>query len=508
MRTEKSIKNILTALFGQIFGILITFISRIVFIRTLGAEYLGLNGLFINILSILSLAELGIGSAMVYSLYKPLAEKNKIKIQGLMNFYATAYRLIGIVVLLLGLFLLPFLNYIVKTDIPNIELIYLLYVSNSVITYFYAYKRSIIMADQKNYIITFYRYSFIFVLNVVQIIILILTGNFILFLLIQIIFSFLENITISFRANKLYPSYLNSNKTKIDTESKSEVIKNVRAMFFHKIGGIVVDGTDDVLIASFSGLFWVGLYSNYSLIINALNSISNQIFISITASVGNLNVLEGKGKSKKVYDMIHFSNFWIIGFSSICLWILINPFISLWLGKKFLLSETIVLLIIINFYLKGMRRATLTFKDAYGLFWNDRYKPLLEAILNILFSVILGMKFGIVGILIGNILSNITTNFWIEPYILFKYGFNSRLKLYYITYGKYTFILMVSFLITNYISSFIPVGGFNNFILLILVCIGIPNILFYLFFRKRPEFKQCMIIVNSVLKKMINKKIS
>lgn len=499
MRTKNSIKNIFTALIGQIFGILISFVSRLIFIKYLGIEYLGINGLFTNILTILSLAELGVGSAMIYSLYKPIAEEDKKKIQGLMNFYATAYNVIGIVVLILGVSILPFLNFFVKTDVKNLELLYFLYLASSVITYFYAYKRSLIIADQKNYIVTFYRYLFVFLLNFVQILILVFTRNFILFLIAQIIFSLFENIAISRRANQLYPNYLQKNRVKIDSVSKNEITKNIRAMFFHRIGGVIVDGTSSIFISLYSGVLMVGLYSNYLLIINALNSVTNQMFSSITASVGNLNVKEGRDKSKKVYDMILLGNFWIFGFISICLWILINPFISLWLGEQYILNNTIVLLIIISFYFRGMRKATLTFKDAYGLFWNDRYKPVFEAVLFIIFSLILGSKFGITGILLANILSSLATNFWIEPYVLFKFGFKKNLKNYYLTYMKYTLILIVSLLITSYFGSFIHYINLLNFVLLLIICIFVPNLLFFLLFRKTNEFQQLQKIINMIL---------
>jgi O-antigen/teichoic acid export membrane protein len=503
MRTKNSIRNIITVLIGQIFGILITFISRMVFIRILGAEYLGVNGLFTNILSLLSLAEMGFGSAIIYSLYKPLAAKDEIKIKALMNFYASAYHLIGIVVLGIGLLLFPFLDYIIKDkpDIPNISIIYILYLANSVITYFFAYKRSLIIADQKNHIVTIYKYSFYTIVNIIQIIVLLTTKNFIFFLLVQFVFGFIENFMISRKAEKLYPFLKKSKGVKLDKVSKREIFKNVQAMMYHRLGGVVVAGTDNIIISSFVGIVWVGLYSNYLLIITAINTIIGQVFVSVTASVGNLNTLEDKSKSLIVYKSILLANFWLFGLSTISLFILFNPFITLWVGKEFLMSESIVVMIVINFYVNGMRKTTLMFRDSLGLFWNDRYKPVFESIINLIASVFLAKQYGIFGVLLGTFISTMTTCFWIEPYILYKYGFNNGVKDYFIRYGKYSFVLLIASIVTWLSCSIFSTVTVLNIVGRLLICLLVPNIIFLVFFYKTHEFKYLYKIVTDLFGK-------
>lgn len=503
MRTANSIKNVAVVLIGQILNIMLSFGSRIVFVKMLNAEYLGVNGLFTDVLSILSLAELGFGSAVIYGLYKPLAVNNESKIKALMNFYSRVYRLIGFSVLGLGLILLPFLNVIIKDApaISNLNLIFLLYLANSVVTYFYAYKRSLIIADQKNYIVTFYKSGFFAIVTIVQVVVLLVTQNFILYLLVKIVFSLVENILLSRKADTLYPFLKDRNKEKLAVADRKAIFKNVKAMMYHRIGSVVVEGTDNILISSIVGIVWVGFYSNYSLIIGAINSIVNQIFESVTASVGNLNAVESEDKSFDIYKVMLFLNFWIFGFCAISLWVLFNPFITLWLGAGFVMNHWIVALIVINFYTKGFRKATLVFKDAYGLFWNDRYKPVAEATVNLIASVILAKYYGIAGILLGTFISSMTTVFWIEPLVLYKNGFKRSVFDYFKRYAKYAGATFCAAGLTSLAGSFVGEQGINPFILKAFMCLIIPNAFFLLLFYRADEFKYVMEMLRGLFKR-------
>ena len=507
MRIENSIRNITTSLVGQFINIALNFITRSIFIKILGTEYLGINGLFVNIISILTLAEMGIGSAIVYSLYRPIAEKNTYKIKGLMNFYNSAYKLIAIIILILGICIIPGIPYIVSSDIGNAKIItiYVLFLINAVSSYLYAYKRSIIIADQKDYILSIYRNIFKIILNIVQVIILIISKNYIMFLLIQISITLLENIIVAKKANRMYPLLLERDDTKLDVVERKEIIKNVKALLYHKIGGVIVNSTDNILISIFVGISYVGLYSNYYLIIGALNMLIGPAFSALTASVGNLNVLETKEKSYKTYKLLLFINFWIAGFCSICLLVLFNPFISVWLGKEYLFNNYIVIAIVVNFYMLTIRRATLVYKDSFGLFWNDRYKPLIESVINIIISGILAPKLGIVGVFIGTFSSTLLAPFWIEPYVLYKYGFELPLKEFFKLFIKYTTIILIIAIITVFSCSFITEFSFINLILKIIICLLIPNIIFVIFFYKQSEFKDMTKIIKQISNKFTKK---
>lgn len=508
MRVENSIKNIMTALIGQALGIILSFIGRMVFINALGAEYLGVNGLFTNILSILSLAEMGIGSAIIYSLYKPLATKDNEEIKKLMNFYEEAYRVIGIIIFLLGIGIVPFFDYIIREqpNIPNLIYIYILFLINTVASYFFAYKRSLIIADQKNYITIIYKYAFYVVLNILQIYVLLMTRNFLLFLLVQIGITVLENLLIARRADKMYPFLKEKNKLKLDKKSKNEITKNVKAMMCHRIGAVIVNGTDNILISSFVGVIWVGLYSNYYLIINALNIIIGQIFSAVTASIGNLNALESKEKSYQMYKRILFINFWIGGFCSICLWILANCFITLWLGKEYTFQNNLVMIIVINFYISISRRTTLVYRDSMGLFWHDRYKPIFEAIINLVISVLLAPKLGIAGVFIGTLVSTMTTAFWVEPYILYKYGFEMKVRDYFFRYIKYTVIILATGIITHQLCTIFDEITWRSLFGRAAVCVTVPNLIFLAYFYRTDEFKYFGDLFKGIVGKVVKSK--
>lgn len=509
MRIISSIKNLIFAFGGQFLGIIISFIARIVFLKILTTEYLGLNGLFTNILTILSLAELGIGLAMNFSLYKPLAEQNKEKIKSLMYLYKKAYMIIGFVILILGVAISPLLPFFIKEmpNIPeNIYLIYILFVVNTGISYFFSYKRALIISDQKRYISTIYRYGFYFVLNVAQIIALILTKNYILFLVLQAIFTLVENICISIKADKMYPYLKEKNIEKLAIEEKREIKKNVFAMVFHKVGAILVNATDNIIISKFLGLVWTGLYANYYFIINALNTVIGQIFSSVIASVGNLGATEDKEKLYDVFKKTFFINFWIFGFCSICLYILFNHFITLWIGEQYLISIGIVLILVIMFYMSGMRTSVVTFKEALGLFWYDRYKPIFEVVINLSVSIILVQKIGLAGVFIGTIVSTLTTVFWIEPLVLYKYGFKGNLLEYFKLYFKYTIITIIVGAITILIiNTLFTSTTIISFIGKLLLSIGIPNLCFVLLFRKTEEFRYFENLANVLIEKIRNK---
>lgn len=491
MRSKSSAKNLVVALIGQAFGLIISFIARIIFVKFLSDEYLGLNGLFTNLLTMLSLVELGVGSALVYSLYKPLADGDNEKVKSLMDLYRKAYNIIGGVVLIIGILFIPFYRYLISEvpSISHLDFIYILFVLNTAISYFYSYKRSLIICDQKRYIATIYRYVFYFLLNVFQIIVLFLTHNYILYLIAQVVFTWLENICISIKADRMYPYLKDKNIKKLDKKELNTISKNVRAMLFHKIGGVVVNSTDNILISKLVGLIAVGMYSNYYLITSALDTITAQFFNAITASVGNLGACTNSKKVKETFNTTFFLNYLIYGVITVCLLILFNPFIEVWLGKKYLFDFGVVLVITICFYLKGIRKTCLTFKDALGLFWQDRYKPIIESIINLVASIILGIKYGVLGIFMGTIISTVTTSLWIEPYVLYKYYFKENIIDYLYRFIKYTLVVVLTYLIVQKIVILISINGILGLLIKGVVSLILSILIMTIVFIKTNEIK-------------------
>lgn len=493
-RTTNSIKNMSFGLGGQLLNLIVSFVGRTVFIIILGADYLGINGLFSNILAMLSLAELGVGSAITCCLYKPLAEKDEKKINALIHFFAVSYRKIGCTVATVGLMLAPFLEDIIKDkpDIPYLRLIYILFLANSVVSYFYAHKSAIISADQKQYIVAIYRNGFNLAISFAQILLLLATHNYLFYLIVQVVANVLANSLIARQANRMYPYLKNEKKESLDQETKSTIYKNIKAMVLHQLGTFAIFGTDNILISMFVGVYWVGLYSNYIMIIGIIDNFISSVFSAVTASVGHLNATETAEKAYSVFKTAYFLNFWLSGFCSIALWVLFNPFITLWIGPQYVLDPAIVFVIVINFFITGMRKTVISYKFTLGLFWPDRYKPLFESVINIIASVILLKEIGFAGVLWGTLISTVTTCLWVEPYVLYKYGFHKPVRIHFAKYGLYMSVTLAAALSTEWACSV-----FSGFTLVSVVgravcCVLIPNVFFALVFFRTREFQHVL----------------
>ena len=502
-RTEHSIRNTTVAMITQIVSVVLSFVTRTIFIKKLGADYLGINGLFSNILTMLSLAEMGVGTAIIYAMYKPLAEKDEKKISALMNLYERLYRIIGLVVAGIGLALIPFLDVFIKERpaVPYLEGIYLLYLANTVFSYFFTYKRSIIIADQQGYLSNLNTTNFLILQNIVQIVLLQATENYYLFLITQIVCTVISNVVISRKADRMYP-YLRKYKKETLTESdKKSLWKSVVGMMSSKLGAAVVNGTDNLLISAFVGVYTVGLYSNYKLIVNTVKTLSVQCVSAVTASVGNLNATESRKKSSEVFFKIDFINYVIAYFGSLYILFLINPFVELWLGKEYILSIKVVFVLTLDFYVIQMRQAPQIYINTYGLFWQIKWKSILEAVINLTISLLFVayFKWGVFGVLLGTLVSNIATNLWWEPYVVFRFGLDMPFSSYFLLYLKNISFLMVNMAIIGLALSTIEARGISTFIGKGIIVILIGGGTFVAVNYKKAEFKYCISIVKRFL---------
>ncbi len=504
-RIDNSIRNVKYTAIAQAINFLIVFVSRRIFIKILSAEYLGLNGVFSSVISMLSLAELGIGTAICFCLYKPIYDADEKKINSIMLFYKKAYTLIGIIVLAVGTALVPALDFIVKElpDIKYIRLIYFLFVVNSSVSYFFVYKKTLLIADQKQYISNLIHQLSVLVMNVLQIVFLLITHNYFSYLIIMIICTVGQNIFISVLVDKRYPYLDLKNAQPLSREAKKEIFKNVRAMAYHRLGGVVVNGTDNLIIAKAVSVVAEGLYSNYYLIKNTLISVINILFQSITSSVGNLGAEGGNEKRKEeVFDALNFVGAIIIGFCSVCLFVLYNPFIEWWVGKEYLFDMKTVAVIVLNFYMFGMRQPVLTVRDALGIFWYDRYKPVAESLINIVASILLVLKFGIAGVFLGTLISTVTTSFWVEPYVLYKHGFKKKCFKYFVKYFIYSSVTLAAGAICFFVCSFVKIQNlFVSLCLKALICTLLAGIILLMCFIKTREFKMIFNILKNKLSK-------
>jgi len=503
-RTEKSFYNISIALIGQILAIIVSFFSRIVFIKILGNEYLGVSGLFTSIMSVLSLVELGVGPAIIFTLYEPLANKDENRLKSIMALYKKLYIIIGIIISVIGLIISPFLSIFIKDtlDIDNLKLIYLLFLLNTSITYFFTYKRSLIIADQREYIVNIFRYSFFLIMTIMQIVLLYLTRSFILFLLTQSLTIFIENLSINIKANSLYPFLKDKNVESIDVDTKNKILKNAGGVMISKVSGILVNSTDNLIISAYIGLIPVGLYSNYLLITSALNKILGHIFSALIPGFGNLIAEGNEERVKESFYTTMFINLWIYSFSVVSLYILLNPFISIWLGDEHLLDKNFVLMFVLVFFFDGIRKTVVSFKSAYGIYWEDRYKAIVQLTVNLIVSLLLVKKMGIVGVLIGTLSSTLLGPIWMEPLVVYKNKLRFSLKIYVKNIICFVLISIVSSLIIIYFSNLIDSHYLVKFIVKVLMCLIIPNLIIFVVYLKSDPMKHIKTILTQLFRKV------
>lgn len=504
-RTKKSIINIIAAVSGQSLGIVVACATRIVFVKQLGEVYLGISGLFTSIVGLLSLAELGVGEAINYKLYKPLAEQDIEKVNSLMQFYMKVYRMIGISILMIGIIMMPFLRFFLKSSdvsmVNNLYFIFALFLINTACSYFYSYKRALLISDQRRYVVTIYHYTFYCLMNIGQIIVLLYMKNFVWYLIIMLVCTIFQNILISRKADKDYPYLASKNIEKIANIDLNEIKKNTLALMFHKIGSVVVNSTDNILASKMIGIVIVGIYSNYLLITSALNTIIAQLFAAVTASVGNLGVSVGQKESEGVLKKMLFGNFWITAIVCSGFYAIIDKVISEWFGSDMILDKKVLICITINLFLYNIRRTAWTFRDAYGLFWYDRYKAIVEAIINLGLSIILGAKMGLVGILVGTIASTVLTSLWIEPLVLYKYAFEKSSIQYFQQLLVYSIITFMCCWICEIVVSYNRIDGMLGIIVDGIICVLMTSGIVLILNLKKEECIYYLCLGNRIIKK-------
>lgn len=491
-RTEIALKNVSISLVSQISYIIISFICRTIFTKILGAEYLGLNGLFSNILTMLSFVELGIGSALVYKLYKPLKEKDKRKLIIYMNFYRKIYCSIAVTIACLGIGVIPLLENLV--DAPgidiNIHLLYILYLIDTVISYIYVYKKSILIADQKNYIVVLYTQLFNIIMNIGQIGILAFTHNYIMYLLFKILCDWLSNIVCSKRAEKEYPFIKEKTKDKISESDKKELKEDVEGLLITKIASVSFDGTDNIFISKFAGIASVGIVSNYTLILTILNGLFNQIFYSMTASIGHLGVDSSKKHIEEVLKKLYFINAVLYGYMGIGMTLLLRTFVvDIWIGEEYILSFFTIFLIVWEFCLRGMHYPLYMTRSALGMFSQMRKIPLFCALLNIILDFIFGRLCGIDGIIIATIISRMIVRA-VDVRVLYRGAFEMSISKYYITHFRFLLSLLVCAIVSFFVCRLFQIKNvILGFVIDIVVISFLYGIVMYLIYRKSNEFR-------------------
>ena len=503
MRTKKSILNTVVAFASQFIIILLGFISRRVLIYSVGVEYLGINGLMTNILTIFSLAESGIGTAIGYSLYKPLAENNIEKIKSLMNFYKKVYRALAVMTAGIGIAFYPFLPIFLKGNTaPDANLIYLLFLFSSVCSYLWSYKITLNSSDQNKYLYTIANTLTQIAVLVIKIIVLKYTENYLLYLSIEIGSTLLKNFIFSMILDRRYPYLKEKNVQKLDDATRKNLFTNIKALFVGKIGYIISQCSDNLVISAIVSVTAVGMYSNYSTLVSSVSGFVKTFTSGVTASMGNLIASESREKSYEIYKKIDFINYWLYTFTAICLFCLIEPFIDLWLGADYVMSPAILILCVMLYYLQGINSGIEVVKNAAGLYQPDRFVPMMEAITNMIMSIILAYKFGLAGVLFGTLFSFLVFSFWTKPYFVYRDIFKIRFIKYVKWEGKKIAIGLEIAVITYYIQSKIQLSNLVlNFLIKGIMSAILSNGLLLMIYYRSDEFEY----IKNLVKSMINK---
>ena len=445
-RTTNTLFNFTTSIGGQLVTILMQFVTRTVFIQTLGKSYLGISGLFSNILTMLSLAEFGVGSAILFKLYEPIAKEDHHRIAVLMKFYKTVYRVIGLGVALIGLCLIPFLPMLIKdygrlAELHiNTVLIFLLYLLNSVASYlFFAYKSAIIKANQKEYLINVISYFFTVGSGIVQMIALLLFRNFELYMLIAVGTVIVQNIVYARLSDKMYPYINEKTDDRISWSEVKGIFKDCAALFLYKLNNVVLKATDNIVLAKFVGLTVVGEYSNYYVFYTALRTLVNKVFTSVSHSLGNLHASGDKEHEYRIFKSVHLIAVTLGGVCCVGIFVVADEFIRVWIGEGWVLPQPFALLMGFELYTLALRLMLGKYRTAMGLFQQAKYRPVAGMIINLVVSIVLVQFWGICGVLAGTLIADWTTYMWYDPIILHRHGFGdaSLVKAYFKNNFKY-----------------------------------------------------------------------
>lgn len=500
-RVKNSVRNITYRLISQVASIALKFISRTIFIYVLGVEYLGISGLFSEILQMLSLADLGFGTAMVFSMYKPLADHDEKRLTQLIALYKKIYTIIAIAISVIGVALVPFLKYLINLDenIPYIKVYYLLYLANTVSSYLVVYKTCILNADQKNYLVSKYNTFFSFFSLIATSAFLLVTHNFMVYLVIQVAVTYANNFYVSHVAEKQYP-YINNKVEKLPKEEGKLIFQNVKSVFIYKVANTLVGSTDNTLISVLIGTVTVGLYSNYCMIINNITMFINIIFSSITASIGNMVVEGNRQKNYGVYCLMQFVSFLLSSISISATYLLINDLIRVWLGDRFVLEPLVILAIVMNMYFSIVLMPIWAYREATGMYLQTKYVMVVTAIVNLVLSIILGKVLGLAGILFATSIARISTYFWYEPKLLFNQVFGEKVHSYYGNILKNVMVTLITIVACTTIFGGITVttwGAFFVKALAVSVCAFALAIVFYC---KDPNFKKMIRMVTGLVR--------
>lgn len=500
-RTKNASRNILFGSILNIYNIAVPFVIRTAMIYLLGMQYLGLNSLFTSILQVLNLAELGVGTAMVYSMYHPITQDDTTTICTLMKLYRLYYRIIGLVICVLGLILLPFIPRLISGDVPdgiNVYILYLINLSATVLSYWlFAYKNSLLHAHQRTDItskITLCTNSFQYIL---QFAVLFFLRNYYYYVIVMLLTQALTNVITALIVDRIFPEYRPGGKLNYDLVK--QINKRIRDLFTAKLGGVLINSTGSVVISAFLGLTVLGVYNSYFYILTSIIGFVNIIFNSCTAGIGNSIVTETEEKNYVDFKKFTFIISWLAGFCTCCFASLYQPFMKLWVGEDYMMAYGTVIYLCIYYFIYEINQLLAVYKDAAGIWHEDRFRPLVTALTNLILTLIMVQFWGIYGVLLATILSRLFVGTPWLLYNLFTVLFKSNPMLYIRRMIVYIFITLIATLLTYTCCTFVIYGGILGLAIKAIICSIVPNVFFLLVYCRMPEFKQSVVLVNRMM---------
>lgn len=501
-------RNIIFDVILKTYTMLVPFVIRTIIIYYIGIEYVGLSSLFASVLQVLNLAELGVGSAMIYSMYRPIAEDNAEEICALLKLYRTYYLIIGVVIAVIGLVLIPFLPVLIKGEVPsdiNIYILYLLNLATTVISYWgFAYKSSVALAHQRRDIINILDMVVKTIQYAVQIVVLAVFKNYYLYTVIYFFAQFLYNIAIGVVVDRAYPQYRPRGKLKSGDIKK--INKRIRDLFTSKLGSVVVNSADTIVISAFLGLTALAVYQNYYFILATIIGFVSIVFASCTAGLGNSIIVDTKEKVFADLNVFTFIIFWIAGFCTTCLLCLYQPFMRIWAGEKFMLSFSMVICFCVYFFVYEINQLLNTYKDAAGLWSKDKFRPLVTALTNLILNLLMVNYIGLFGILLSTVFSTLFVGMpWLLHNLFTELFDREKLVPYLKNLFGYTVAVIIGCLVTLWLCTWIPLDGIVLVMTRAVVCCIVPNVLYWVWFRKKPEFHHALHLVDVMLNGTISK---
>lgn len=507
-RTKNAVRNITYGVILKLYQMILPFFMRTVMIYVMGVQYLGLNSLFASILQVLNLAELGVGSAMVYSMYQLIAEDDDTTICALMKLYRCYYRVIGLIIAVIGGVMTPWIPKLISGEVPsevNIYVLYLLNLGATVLSYWlFAYKNSILQAYQRTDIVNKVLLGTNTIQYALQFIVLFLFKNYYYYVLVILLTQALTNIVTAFVSNKLYPQY--KPKGNIEKEYVRQINGKMKDLFTSKIGAIIYDSADTIVISSFLGLTILAIYQNYFYILSAVTSFISIIFSACTAGIGNSIVVETKEKNFNDFNKFTMIICWIAGFSSVCLLCIYQPFMEVWVGKELMLSFSAVICFVVYFFVRQLNSLYNLYKDASGMWHEDRFRPLAAALTNLILNLVLVQFLGIYGILLSTVVAIICVGMPWLLHNLFTVIFERKYLFIYIKkIIFYVLTVIFSCLSTYAICSMIEMELFATILFRGIICLIVPNVIYYFAYRKTTEFQQILSMVNHITRGKLKK---